>query len=79
MKLNIPSLLIINGIQGSGKSNLIKYLMSKHKDEFSYGLVFTNTSFDITDQSSFDYIPKRIVHSEYNEEVLESLMNIQAD
>ena len=78
MKLNIPSLLIINGIQGSGKSNLIKYLMSKNKDEFCYGLVFTNTSFDTSDQSSFDYISKRFVHSEYNEDILEGLMNIQA-
>lgn len=78
MKITIPGLLLINGGQGLGKSHLIKYLISTHKDKFDYGLVFCNTSFDISDKSSFDYIPKKYVHAEYDEVILSKFMDIQA-
>lgn len=71
-----PSLNIIIASQGSGKSHLIKYLMYKLRKNFDYGLVFSNTFFD---DDPFPYIEdKTLIHPEYNEEVLENLMKIQA-
>jgi len=77
--LQVPGLLIINGNCGEGKSNLIKFLIRKYKNKFDYGVVFTNTSFDVNDSSAIDYLPKEFIHSEYKEEILEGLMNIQKD
>ena len=57
LNIKLPSLIIINGSQGNGKSHLIKYIMSKYKDKFSYGLVITNTFFT---QDSFKYIPRNL-------------------
>lgn len=78
MNIEIPGLLIINGEQGSGKSSLIKYLMYMNRKKFNYGIVFTNTSFDRDDKGSFSYIPKQFIHSEFKEEILQTLMNKQA-
>ena len=75
MDIETPSLIIINGTQGSGKSWLIKYMMYKLRKKFSYGLVFTNTFFD---NKPFKYIPDLFVHPEYDEEKLIALMDLQA-
>ncbi len=76
MNIEFPSLILINGMQGMGKSHLIRYIMSKYKKEFDYGIVFTNTFFD---ENPFDYIPPEYVHPEYNEGILVKLMDKQAD
>ncbi len=76
MSLNItsPGFIIISASQGSGKSHLIKYLVSKHKKDIDYTIVFCNTSFD----EGYDYIPKKYIHPMYDEDALNNLMNIQA-
>lgn len=72
--ISIPGLIIIAGLQGSGKSWLIKYLMRENKSKFDWGIVFTNTGFL---DGNFDYIDKKFVHSRYNHQALLSLKNIQ--
>lgn len=74
--LQIPGLYIICASQGSGKSHLIHYLMYKLRKDFAYGLVFTNTFFD---NNPFEYIPLKYIHPEYDEKVLEGLMDLQAE
>ena len=73
--LTTPSLNIIVGAQGLGKSHLIKMIMHKLRKKFDYGIVFTNTFFD---NNPFPYIEDEYIHPEYNEKVLENLMDIQA-
>ena len=75
LSLIIPGLFIINGAQGSGKSNLIKYLMQQYRTKFSYGLCYSNTAFD----GGFDYLPPKFVYQEYDENSLVTLMDIQAN
>lgn len=74
MEIEVPSLMILNGAQGAGKSHAIKYIMHKLRNTFKYGLVFTNTFFD---DNPFDYIPSEYIHPEYDEDVLNNLMDIQ--
>src|SRR5687768_9029128 len=73
--VDVPSLMLINGPQGSGKSRLITYLMHKLRKKFDYGIIFTNTFFD---SDPFPFIKPEYIHPEYDEEVLENLMNKQA-
>lgn len=76
LTITIPGFIILNGYMGSGKSTFIKWLVHKYRKKFDYAVVFCNTSF-ATD--SFKYIDPKFVHSEYKEEVLISVMDLQAD
>lgn len=76
MNIKIPSLLLINAPQGSGKSHLIRYIMHNLRKKLDYGIVFTNTLFE---DDSFDYINKKYIHPEYNPDILSSLMKIQSN
>lgn len=67
--------IILNGKSNSGKSHLLKYLMreySKH-NAFSYGVVMSNTSFE----GSFDYIPKKYIYEDFNEDIIKNVIKIQ--
>lgn len=75
MDLEVPFLLILNGSQGMGKSHCAKYIMYKLRKKFDFGIVFTNTFFD---DNPFGYLPEKYIHPEYNEKVLENLMDKQA-
>jgi hypothetical protein len=75
-RIVLQNFLIINGLQGFGKSHLIKYILYNSRNEFSYGIVFTNTSFAV---DSFKYVPKKFVHPEYDENVLVKFMDLQAN
>lgn len=75
MNIDLPSVVIINGSQGSGKSSLIRYLIGLKKDELSYGIIFSNTAF--SSEENYDYIPEKYVHPHFNEEKLLNLMKIQ--
>lgn len=75
LQIELPSLILLNATQGSGKSHLIRYLMHMNRKKFDYGIIFCNTHFEA---DSFDYIDKKFVHPEYNPEVLSNLMKIQA-
>lgn len=76
MDITIPTLLLLNGPQRSGKSQLLRFIMYQLRKKFSYGIVFTNTYFEA---DSFEYINKKYIHPEYNPTVAEGLMKIQAD
>ena len=73
MNLSIPGLIMICGLQGGGKSHLIKYIMYQNSDDFDCGIVFTNTGFI---DGNFDYVDKRFVHLKYNEGALKNLKDI---
>ena len=76
LDIEIPSLILINAPQGSGKSHLIRYIMYMNRKKFDYGIVFTNTLFE---DDSFDYVNKKYVHPEYDPNALTSLMKIQSN
>jgi hypothetical protein len=78
MQLEKPFFLLIAAKPNSGKSHLIRYIMTLnhadyHKDPFKYGVVFTNTSFN----NGYDYIPSDYVHAQYNPDIIAKLMQIQ--
>jgi len=76
MNIQIPSLILLNAPQGSGKSHLIRYMMYQCRKRFDYGICFSNTFFE---DDSFDYIKKKYIHPEYNPDVLSALMKIQSN
>ncbi len=73
--IEIPSLNIITDSQGSGKSHLIRYICYKLRKQIDYAVVFSNTFFD---NDPFDYINSAFVHPEFNECVIENMMETQA-
>ncbi len=73
MNLELPGLYMICGLQGGGKSHLIRYIMYQNRARFDCGIVFTNTGFV---DGNFDYVDKRFVHLQYNEQVLKNLKEI---
>ena len=64
---------MICGLQGGGKSHLLKYIMSENQDKFDVGIIFTNTAFV---DGNFDYVDKRFVHLEYNSKILANFKEI---
>lgn len=73
--LTIPGLHIIIGLQGGGKSHLIRYIMCENRKKFNWGIVFSNTSFSA---KNFDYIDERFVHASYDQRKLVALKNKHA-
>jgi hypothetical protein len=73
MDVSIPGLIIICGLQGGGKSHLIRFIMHENQEKFDWGLVFSNTGFAA---ENFDYVDKRFVHAQYNEHALANLRSI---
>jgi len=71
-----PSLFLVNGPQGQGKSYLIRYIMYMMRNVFDYGIVFTGTNFD-KESGSFEYIDKKYIHNKYDPKILQNLMDIQ--
>ena len=76
--INKPSFfMIIAGRSNSGKSWFLRYLMREiniHK-QFDFGVVMSNTAWE----GSFDYIPKKYIYEEFNEDVIKNLIKIQKD
>lgn len=73
MNLQTPAVYVICGLQGGGKSHLIRYMMSEMRDKFDCGVVFSNTGFS---EGNFEYVDKRFVHLEYQPQVLKNLKDI---
>jgi hypothetical protein len=73
MNLSIPGLIIVCGLQGGGKSYLIRYVMHENQKKFDWGMVFSNTGFSA---DNFEYIDKRFVYAKYDELALENLKSI---
>jgi predicted alpha/beta-fold hydrolase len=73
MGVLIPGLIIICGLQGGGKSHLIRYILHKNQEKFDWGLVFLNTGFSA---DNFNYIDKWFVHAKYDEDALANLKSI---
>ena len=72
MKLKKSELLFFLGAPGSGKTNLVKFLILKNKERFNFGLVFTGTKFDYQDYS---YIPEEYIIQGYQEDVFEAYLS----
>ncbi len=71
-----PFSAIINGKSGSGKSHVLRYIMreiSKSDKPFDYGVVMSNTAWE----GSFDYIPKKYIYEDFNEDVIKNLIKLQ--
>lgn len=72
---NKPFFMIIAGRSGVGKSVLLRYIMREmnihHK--FDYIVVFSNTAFE----GSFDYVDKKYIHEEFNEEIIKNIIKLQ--
>src|SRR5690606_27755811 len=75
MDITTPGLVIISGQQGSGKSNLLKYIVKLLRKQLKYGVMFSQTAFN---EGNLDYIPEKYIHTQYNPEILHNLMKIQA-
>ena len=69
-----PGLHIICGLQGGGKSHLIRYIMHEKRRTFNWGIVFTQTKFG---GGNFDYIPENFVHAQYSPAKLIALKKLQ--
>lgn len=74
LNITIPSLCIICGKPASGKSYVIRYLMSCYRKKFDYGIIFSNTA---AFNNGFDYVPQQYVHSAYSERPIKNLMELQ--
>lgn len=64
------------GKSRSGKSHFIKWLMREQAYRpwpFNYGVVFSNTAFE----GSFDYIPRKYVYEDFNEEIVDNVIATQ--
>lgn len=73
MNIEVGFLYLLLGTPGSGKTHLLNYLFYMLRKQFSYGIVFTNTDFDMP----FPFLPNKFIHPEYSEEAVENLMEIQ--
>ena len=69
-----PGLHIICGLQGGGKSHLIRYIMHEKRRTLLWGIVFTQTKFG---GGNFDYIPEKFVHEQYSPAKLIALKKLQ--
>lgn len=74
-KNDFTNFILILGPPMSGKTHLIKYMITdlfKNK-KLDYGLVFCKTSFN----NSYNFLPEKYIHNDYNEEVIKNLLRIQ--
>ena len=71
MKLKKSELLFFLGSPGSGKTNLVKFLVLKNKERFNFGLCFTGTKFDYQDYS---YLPEEAIIQGYQEDVFDGYL-----
>eukprot|EP01127_Copromyxa_protea_P011179 TRINITY_DN279_c0_g1_i3.p2 TRINITY_DN279_c0_g1~~TRINITY_DN279_c0_g1_i3.p2 ORF type:complete len:101 (-),score=17.51 TRINITY_DN279_c0_g1_i3:1155-1457(-) len=67
--MNIPDhgLIIICGLQGGGKSHVIRHIMHTKRKKFDWGVVFSNTIFC---EGNYDYIDPDFVYPKYNDDVI---------
>jgi len=70
-----PSIILISAGPGSGKTNLIKYILCDlfSKKKLFYGIVFCPTSFN----DSYSFLPSKYIYSQYDEDVVINLINLQ--
>ena len=75
-KEKIPNVSLICAPPDSGKTYLVKYLLTQlyKKKKVNYGIVFCSTSFNT---ENYDYIPDNYLHSNYDENLILNLMNIR--
>lgn len=73
MDLKTPAVYMICGLQGGGKSHLIRYMMRECRDRFDFGIVFSNTGFV---EGNFDYISRPFVHLQYSSGVLHNFKKL---
>ena len=71
MDFSKSKLCFILGSKGAGKTNTIKYIITKNMDKFNFGAIFTGTKFDRNDYS---YIPEEYIIQGYEENVLQNYL-----
>ena len=71
MDFSSSKLVFLLGQQGVGKTNTIKYLITKNMNKFNFGICFTGTKFDRTDYS---YIPQEYIIQGYDENILRNYL-----
>ena len=72
----LPFTMCVYGKSDSGKSYFHKYLMreiSKSNTKFDFGVVIFPTSFN----DGFNYVPKKYIFEEINENILKNQISIQ--
>ena len=71
----IPNITLITAGPNSGKTVLCKYILYdlfKNK-KLNYGIVFCPTGFN----NSYDYLPKKYLYAQFDENTLIQLVNLQ--
>ena len=76
MELSLPNFYIVAGGLSSGKTHLIKNIMYELNEKFNQGVLFSNTSFD---SEQYSFLPKECVYSNYDEKVLQNLVDTQIE
>lgn len=71
--MDLPASCLLVGTTKTGKSHLLKCIMGLHANFFNYGVVFSPTSFN----GGFDYINSDYVHSQYDENIIKSILEKQ--
>jgi GTPase SAR1 family protein len=71
----IPNITLITACPNSGKTFLCRYLLHNlfQNQKLNYGLVFCATAFN----ESFSFLPKKYIYSQFDENKIKQLMNIQ--
>ena len=69
------NVILLCGKQGSGKTNAVRHLLLKHTVDlkiYDVILVFTQTKFD----GEYDFLPDNMVVEGYNEQILQSFLQL---
>lgn len=71
----IPNITLVCAGPNSGKSYLCKYILQDlfKNNKLKYGIVFCATSFN----QSYDFLPKKYIYSQYDENKLIQFINLQ--
>lgn len=72
--LGIGRVNLVIGSPGSGKSNLIHWLIKSHSKAWSYGFVICPSAYD----GGYDFMDTRFVKPMYQQEFLEDVVAIQS-
>jgi hypothetical protein len=74
LQLKNHGLYIICGPSNSGKSNTIKNIVKTNCKRFHRIIVISSTSMQ---NSEYDYLPSKFVHSDYSQEIISNIVDVQ--
>lgn len=70
---DVPSHMLLIGTTISGKSHFFRYWLYCMRQRFTYGLVFCST----IDVDPLEFVPRKYQYKEFDEQVVENLVNKQ--